>query len=89
MIQEKLRVPCIVRSMSNTPATIGMGMTVWTKTSNCSSKQHSQTTSGYLCDKITDDTPNVAEVLSESQDSNPVDFVDAEKVLLSDADPRY
>ena len=30
--------------------------------------------------QIADDTPNVAEVLSESQDSNPVDFVDAEKV---------
>jgi len=30
--------------------------------------------------QIADSTPNVAEVLSESQDSNPVDFVDAEKV---------
>ena len=30
--------------------------------------------------QIADDTPNVAEVLSESQDSNPVDYVDAEKV---------
>ena len=30
--------------------------------------------------QIADSTPNVAEVLSESQDSNPVDFVDAKKV---------
>ena len=30
--------------------------------------------------QIADSTPNVAEVLSESQDSRPVDFVDAEKV---------
>ena len=30
--------------------------------------------------QIADDTPNVAEVLSESQDSNPVEFVDPVKV---------
>ena len=30
--------------------------------------------------QIADSTPNVAEVLSESQDSTPVDFVDAKKV---------
>ncbi len=39
-LQQKLETRCLVRAMPNTPARIGMGITVWTKTADVDEAQH-------------------------------------------------
>ncbi|HNW95254.1 MAG TPA: NAD(P)-binding domain-containing protein, partial [Anaerolineaceae bacterium] len=39
-LEQKLGTRCLVRAMPNTPARIGMGITVWTKTAEVDEAQH-------------------------------------------------
>ncbi len=39
-LQQKLETRCLVRAMPNTPARIGMGITVWTKAADVDEAQH-------------------------------------------------
>jgi pyrroline-5-carboxylate reductase len=39
-LEQKLATQCIVRAMPNTPARIGLGITVWTKSTDVDSAQH-------------------------------------------------